>query len=135
LPLAWADAELIERVLQNLIDNAIKFTPTGGVVRVTAKVDTGPPPRVGKELGERAEEHPRLLVSVSDTGSGIPPEIQGQLFKKFITGAQEGRGNGLGLAFCKMVIEAHGGRIWVERTSESGTTFTFTLPLAPASVA
>jgi len=118
LPPAWADAAMIERVLQNLVGNAIKFTPAGGVIRVLARADTSEPPA--------------LLVSVSDTGSGIPPEIQGRLFQRFVTGQQEGRGNGLGLAFCKMVMEAHGERIWVESTSESGTTFVFTLPLPPA---
>ncbi len=117
LPPAWADAGLIERVLQNLIGNAIKFTPAGGMVRVTARADTS--------------GRPRLLVSVSDTGPGIPPEIQDRLFQRFVTGQHEGRGNGLGLAFCKMVIEAHGERIWVKSTSESGTTFTFALPLLP----
>jgi signal transduction histidine kinase/putative methionine-R-sulfoxide reductase with GAF domain len=117
LPPAWADSTMIERVLQNLIGNAIKFTPTGGAVQVSARVDTSEPST--------------LRVSVSDTGSGIPSEIQGRLFQRFVTGQQEGRGSGLGLAFCKMVMEAHGKRIWVESTSESGTTFVFTLPLPP----
>jgi signal transduction histidine kinase len=114
LPPAWADADLIGRVLQNLVGNAIKFTPSGGVVRVTARV------------GER-DPLPMLLVSVSDTGLGIPSEIRGQLFQKFVTGRQEGRGSGLGLAFCKLVIEAHGEHISVESTPGQGTTFTFSL--------
>jgi signal transduction histidine kinase len=118
LPPAWADARYIERVLKNLISNAIKFTPAGGVVRVTARGDMA--------------ERPVLLVSVSDTGTGIPPEIQDRLFQKFVVGQQEGRGSGLGLAFCKMAVEAHGEHIWVEETSERGTTFTFSLPLPPA---
>jgi len=118
LPPAWADAGYLTRVLTNLIGNAIKFTPAGGVVRVTARADDS--------------ERSRLLVSVSDTGPGIPPEIQDRLFQKFVVGQQEGRGSGLGLAFCKMAIEAHGERIWVEDTSERGTTFTFSLPLPPA---
>jgi signal transduction histidine kinase len=105
-------------VLTNLIGNAIKFTPAGGVVRVTARADDS-----GRS---------KLLVSVSDTGEGIPPQIQDRLFQKFVVGQQEGRGSGLGLAFCKMVMEAHGERIWVEDTSERGTTFTFSLPLPPA---
>ncbi len=117
LPLAWADAGLIKRVLQNLVGNAVKFTPAGGVIRVTASAD--------------ASDQSRLLVSVTDTGSGIPPEMQDRLFQKFVTGPHEGRGSGLGLAFCKMVVEAHGERIWLESTSESNTTFTFSLPLPP----
>jgi len=118
LPPAWADAKLVDRVLTNLIGNACKFTPAGGVVRVSARMDPA--------------QRSTLFVSVSDTGPGIPPEIQDRLFQRFVTGHQEGRGNGLGLAFCKMVMEAHGQRIWVESTSKSGTTFTFTLPLPPA---
>jgi PAS domain S-box-containing protein len=115
LPPAYADAALIERVLRNLIGNAIKFTSTGDVVRVAARADMS---------GE-----PSLFVSVSDTGSGIPADIRELLFQKFVTGRQEERGSGLGLAFCKMAVEAHGGRIWVESPPGDGTTFTFTLPL------
>ena len=118
LPPAWADTSYIERVLTNLLGNAIKFTPAGGVIRVDARVDTSEP---GK-----------LLVSVSDTGPGVPPEIQDRLFQRFVAGQQEGRGSGLGLAFCKMALEAHGERIWVEETSPGGTTFMFSLPLPPA---
>jgi len=114
LPLAWADVELIARVLQNLVDNAIKFTPEGGMIQVTAKVD---------EVDGRSV----LLVAVSNSGPGIPVEIQGQLFQKFVTGRQAGRGTGLGLAFCKLVIEAHGERIWVESMPGRGTTLTFSL--------
>jgi len=111
----YADAALIERVLRNLIGNAIKFTSTGDAVRVTARADVS---------GE-----PSLLVSVSDTGPGIPPDIRERLFQKFVTGQQEERGSGLGLTFCKMAIEAHGERIWVESSPGGGATFTFTLPL------
>jgi PAS domain S-box-containing protein len=114
LPPVWVDVRLIERVLQNLVGNAIKFTPSGGVIRVEGKL--------------QAEDLGRALVSVSDTGTGIPPEIQERLFQKFVTGEQQGRGSGLGLAFCKMVVEAHGERIWVADSAESGTTFAFTLP-------
>jgi PAS domain S-box-containing protein len=115
LPLVYIDSKLIDRVLQNLIGNAIKFTPTSGAILVTATSDIS--------------ERPRLLVSVSDTGSGLPQGVQDRLFQKFVTGEQEGRGSGLGLAFCRMVLEAHGERIWVESSSPSGTTFTFTLPV------
>jgi signal transduction histidine kinase len=117
LPPAWADADLIGRVLQNLVGNAIKFTPPGGVIRVTAKVGQSDP-------------LPVLLVSVSDTGPGIPSEIRGQLFQKFVTGRQEGRGSGLGLAFCKLAVEAHGEHIAVESALGQGTTFTFSLATA-----
>ena len=118
LPPAWADAGLIERVLNNLVSNSVKFTPAGGEVRVTARADT--------------TDRPRIFVSISDTGPGIPPEVRDRLFQKFVTGQHDKRGSGLGLAFCKMAIEAHGERIWMESTSEDGTTFTFTLPLPSA---
>lgn len=117
LPPVWADVAIIERVLQNLVGNAIKFTPAGGTVRVSARVAEGDPPKV--------------LVSVSDTGAGIPPELKDRLFTKFATGQQHGRGTGLGLAFCKLALEAHGETIWVDSPSGQGATFTFSLPLAP----
>jgi signal transduction histidine kinase len=116
VPLVLADRELVERVLQNLMGNAFKFTPAGGEVTVRAAVEP--------------EMHDKLCISVSDTGPGIPLEIRRNLFTKFVAGQQNERGSGLGLAFCRMVLEAHGERIWVAETSEQGTTFTFTLPLA-----
>lgn len=117
LPPVWVDAGLIGRVLQNLIGNAIKFTPPGGAIRVSAR----PAERDGR---------PVLQVAVSDTGTGIPPEIEARLFQKFVTGGQMGRGSGLGLAFCKLAIEAHGERVWVESAPGHGATFFFTLPVS-----
>jgi signal transduction histidine kinase len=117
LPPAWADTGLIARVLQNLVGNAIKFTPPNGVIRVSARTEE-------KQRGSV------ILVAVRDTGPGIPPEIAGRLFQKFVTGRQTGRGSGLGLAFCKLTVEAHGGRIWVESTPGNGATFTFSLATA-----
>jgi len=120
LPLAWADAGLIGRVLQNLIGNAIKFTPPGGLIRVAARL-------------EEDKGRPVLLVSVSDNGPGIPAEIRSRLFQKFVTGPQKGRGSGLGLAFCRLAIEAHSERIWVESTPGQGTTFTFSVAASVSS--
>jgi len=120
VPLVRADRELIERVLQNLMGNAFKFTPAGGEIAVRAEVESEMPDK--------------LCISVSDTGPGIPPEIRRNLFTKFVAGQQTERGSGLGLAFCRMVLEAHGERIWVSQTSEQGTTFTFTLPLAGSAL-
>ncbi len=116
LPAAWADADLIGRVLQNLVDNACKFAPAGGSVRVTARLVSG-------------DDRPVIQVSVSDTGPGIPPSIRLRLFQKFVTGQQKGHGSGLGLAFCKLALEAHGERIWLDTEPERGTTFTFSLPV------
>jgi signal transduction histidine kinase len=133
LPLAWADAKLIERVLQNLLDNAIKFSPAGGLVRVTARLRDGDATRhrEGQPAGV-----PDLAISVSDSGPGIPLELHGQLFQKFVTGRREESETGLGLAFCKLAVEAHGGSIWIEPVPAAlgsepgpGATFTFTLPV------
>lgn len=112
LPPVAADPQLIWRVIQNLVGNAIKFTPEGGTIRLTAQ-----------------EADRFVQISVSDNGRGIPMSLQSQVFQKFVTGRVKGRGTGLGLAFCKLAIEAHGGKIWVESEEGKGTTFTFTLPL------
>jgi PAS domain S-box-containing protein len=115
LPRAWVDPRLIGRVLQNLINNAIKFTPAGGAIRVEAAVEGAEPPM--------------LRVSVQDSGPGIPAEIQSRLFQKFARGQQPGHGSGLGLAFCRLVVEAHGGRIWAESEPGQGSTFSFTVSM------
>jgi signal transduction histidine kinase len=116
------DAEKIERVLLNLVDNALKFSPGGGqiVVRLHAPGTNGAPPHFCR-------------VDVSDSGPGIPPEDRAYIFDRFaqLRGQRaRRRGSGLGLTFCKLAVEAHGGRIWVEDNSGSGSVFSFTLPLA-----
>lgn len=113
LSTVWVDDGLISRVLQNLVDNAIKFTPAGGEICVTAC---------------HRPESGQVHVSVIDSGPGIPPEMQERLFNKFVTSDIPGRGTGLGLVFCRLAVEAHGGRIWVESEPGKGTTFTFSLP-------
>jgi PAS domain S-box-containing protein len=117
LPLVSVDVELLRRVLQNLIGNAIKFTPAGGRIAIEAQVDSA--------------NARQVMVSVTDDGPGVAPDLQARLFQKFVSGRVRGRGSGLGLAFCRLVVEAHGGRIWVESTPGSGgATFHFTLPVA-----
>jgi signal transduction histidine kinase len=122
LPPLYADSNLIGRVVYNLVDNAVKFAPEGGWVRLWARLD--------------AEQGPkRLLIGVSDNGPGIPLEEQSRLFKKFQqAGSLGGRriGTGLGLPFCKLAVEAHGGEIWVESEPGKGSTFIFSLPLGQA---
>lgn len=113
LPPVEADRTLIERVLQNLVGNAIKFTPEKGTIRVT--VAGGPE---------------GVTVAVADSGAGIPEEVRRRLFSPFITGRQKESGSGLGLAFCRLAVEAHKGRISAETTADRGTVFTFTLPAA-----
>lgn len=116
LPLIDADHRLLTRTLQNLVDNALKFTPAGGFVRVSAVVQPADPAM--------------LLVTVADSGPGIPTELLPQLFEKFVTGSHKNRGSGLGLAFCQLAIEAHNGRIWVDtNTAAPGATFRFCLPI------
>jgi signal transduction histidine kinase len=130
-PALYVDPGLIGRVFTNLVDNAIKFTPNGGIVRMWARPDT-------------ESDASTLLVGVSDTGPGIAPEAQPRLFKKFqqvISNQGRRRGTGLGLPFCKLVVEAHGGQIWAESPSRvvemaeegTGSSFVMRLPTVKAS--
>ncbi|MFZ5822865.1 MAG: ATP-binding protein [Bacillota bacterium] len=113
LPLVHADELRVMQILMNLLGNAVKFTPEGGRVRVTAR-----------EAGEMVE------IAVSDTGIGIAPEEQGRIFEAFRqAGRQRPEGSGLGLALARSLVELHGGRIWVESRLGEGATFTFTLPI------
>ena len=122
LPPAWADREKVSRILINLIDNALKFSPSGGQVWVLA-AEAAP--------GQLADGSTGLLCAVLDAGPGIPDDYHDKIFDRFaqIRGRHGRRaGSGLGLAFCKMAIEAHGGKIWVENRPEGGSKFSFTLP-------
>jgi signal transduction histidine kinase len=115
----FVDEEKIGRVLTNLVDNAIKFTPPDGQVTIMAEPAPG-------EVG-------RIRCGVHDSGTGIPAEYHERIFERFTQGPGKGnrrRGTGLGLTFCRLMVEAHGGRIWVESESGQGSTFYFTLPLA-----
>ena len=114
LPVPNADGGLMRRVLQNLVGNAIKFTPDGGLVRVSGALDP---------------DGRHVVVTVADTGPGLPPEIRANLFQKFVTGRHRERGSGLGLAYCRLAVEAHGGKIWAVSEPGWGAVFSFTLPL------
>ncbi len=117
LPRAVYDNDRMIQVLINLVSNAIKFTPPGGRVRVSA---------------HRQEEY--LVIKVSDTGYGIPKEELSKIFDRFyrvLRPGKEIKGTGLGLAIVSKIVAAHGGRIDVESELEKGTTFTVFLPLAP----
>ncbi len=125
LPPVEADAARLQRVLRNLVDNALQHTPSGGAVRVVATVS-----------GDAAQ------VTVRDTGPGLPPEDVERVFDRFYRGARarsrSGRpdgpdrptGAGLGLAIARGLVQAHGGRIWAETGATGGATFSFTLPLS-----
>ncbi len=117
LPPVKADVNVMERIMVNLLDNAVKFTPPEGRITVSAHRQDG-----------------EVVISVTDTGEGIPLDQQTRIFEKFAqvteTGARSRGGTGLGLAFSKLAVEAHGGRIWVESEPGKGSRFSFTLPIA-----
>ena len=128
LPPAKLDLDLISRVLQNLVGNALKFTPLGG--RVSLAV-LEPTPSL---LAERLPDADRgLLFCITDTGPGIPEEDQDRIFDKFavVESRRQGRhaSTGLGLAFCKQAVKAHRGAIWVEPAATGGSIFNVLLPL------
>jgi NtrC-family two-component system sensor histidine kinase KinB len=114
LPSIRADANKITWVLTNLVSNALRYVNKGGHIQLMAH-------RIG----------PHIHLSVRDDGPGIPPEYQFKIFEKFVQmKGQDAGGTGLGLAICKEIVRAHGGAIWVESSSDQGSTFTFTLPIA-----
>ncbi len=116
LPLLHIDRDMIQRVLINLVDNAIKHGGSSKQINLSARVEGG-----------------MMLLSVADKGPGIPPEYRQKIFEKFQRVSQEGRPNskgmGLGLAFCRLAVEAHGGRIWVDDAPGGGARFNLMLPV------
>jgi len=127
VPNPQIDKEKIERVFINLVDNALKFTPAGGRIRVRGEL-------LGSSHAPDAE--PVIRCAVIDTGPGIPDDYRDKIFNRFVQiqgPAARRSGTGLGLAFCKLVAEAHGGKIWVENQPEGGSAFYFTLPLGNGS--
>jgi signal transduction histidine kinase len=124
---AWIDPDLIARVLQNLLDNAIRSTPPGGSVAL--RIEPWPE-RAGAALDGDGRLPRHYCLVVADDGPGIPPEMEGRLFGRFATNRRQGAG--LGLAFCKLAVEAHGGQIWAESTTGRGAVFRFTVPISAA---
>lgn len=119
VPPIVADRDRVLQVLSNLVGNALKFTPEGGRVAILARRASG-----------------EVLISVADTGPGIPPEDLARIFEPYWQARRTARlGAGLGLTISKGIVEAHGGRIWVESRPGEGTTFTFALPIAGPKVA
>jgi K+-sensing histidine kinase KdpD len=113
LPQIMADGDMIKRVLINLLENAIKYTPQGSQVT----------------LGGSSKKT-EVEMWVQDDGPGIPPAERERIFDKFTRLHKDdtARGFGLGLAYCRLAVEAHGGRIWVDGNPDSGACFKFTLP-------
>jgi signal transduction histidine kinase len=115
-PVVEADPTRIDQVLRNLLDNAIKYSPEGGMIVVRGQV-----------------EEERVVISVADQGVGIAPEHLNRLFEKFFrVESSLGHhvvGSGLGLPIARTIVEGHGGRIWAESKLGEGSTFYFTLPL------
>lgn len=116
-PLVLADRERIEEVLLNLLDNAVKYSPRGEHVHI-------------KVRGRVTDED--VIISVADAGQGIPAREQQRIFERFQrvdnSTARRTQGAGLGLYICKAIVEAHGGKIWVQSELGQGSTFTFSLP-------
>jgi two-component system phosphate regulon sensor histidine kinase PhoR len=109
------DPTLLRQAISNLVDNAIKYTPTGGQVRVQLAAEDGV-----------------FRVAVADTGLGVAPADQVHLFEKFFRVKQRGstqvKGSGLGLAIVKSIVEWHGGRVWVDSKLGKGSTFYIEVP-------
>jgi signal transduction histidine kinase len=116
LPAIDADEERLLEVLENLIDNAVKFTPPGGLITVSA-----------------ARREGELVIAVRDSGEGIVAEELLHVFDRFWQARKaDRRGSGLGLTICKGIVEAHGGKIWAESTVGRGTTMFFSVPAIAA---
>jgi two-component system sensor histidine kinase KdpD len=117
LPLVEIDAVLIERVIANLLDNALKYSPVDGAIEIVAGVVAG--------------MEPMLRVDVLDHGAGIPEGKESEIFEKFARGANESAtpGVGLGLAICRAIIHAHSGQISAANRADGGACVTFSLPI------
>lgn len=111
IPMVNADAAMITRVIRNLLDNAIKYTGSGGIVTV--------------KVSERGNE---ILVSIEDTGTGIPEDQLSYIFDAFYRVKRNTKGSGLGLSIARTIIETHRGKIWAESALVKGSVFSFTLP-------
>jgi two-component system phosphate regulon sensor histidine kinase PhoR len=123
LPAVLVDGDRLGQVVANLIHNAIKFTPPGGQILITAAVEPSPD-----------TEMPEVVVEVRDTGVGIAKVDLPRIFERFYKSDRartRGRsGTGLGLAIARHIVEAHGGRIWVKSKEGKGSSFFFSLPRA-----
>jgi PAS domain S-box-containing protein len=117
---AWGDSSQLRQVVDNLLDNALRYTPSGGRITIWAAE------------GQLEDESGFLVVSVRDTGVGIPESDHERVFEKFYRSENalsvEAGGAGMGLAIVKSLVEAHGGRVWVDSQLGAGSTFSFSVP-------
>jgi len=127
LPIIYADANMLERAVTNLVDNAIKYTPNGGRIEISVMCE-----------GSAAAGGNRLRVSVRDNGFGIKPEDQAQLFQRHVrlvrADQKRIKGTGLGLFIVRSVAQQHQGEAWVESIPAEGSTFSFSIPLKGANL-
>ncbi len=128
LPESSVDKDMVERVVLNLLDNALKYSPPGTVVTLRANMIKG------DDVLRRPQKEPMLRVQVVDQGPGVPDDYKERIFDRYtqVPGTKGRRASaGLGLAFCKLAIESHGGAIWVEDnpSGKNGSAFSFTLPV------
>lgn len=135
LPAVTANAEAMHIMVRNLLDNAMQYTPAGGLITVDATPEGSRPPTASNApaLGDQTSG---VSIRVTDTGAGISAEHLPHIFERFyrVDKARSRRqgGAGLGLALVRSIVEAHGGGISVKSTVGQGTTFTVRLPLSPA---
>jgi len=141
LPAFSFDSAKVQRVISNLLDNASKFTPSGGTVWLHAEPHMWERRIVAKPAVDKERRRQPLLlpnavkVSVSDTGPGIPPEYHLEVFDDFFrlpSDENHSRGMGLGLAIARRLVHAMGGKIWVESEAGAGSKFSFLVPLNPS---
>ncbi len=133
------DYHKVQQVVSNLLDNSLKFTPGGGTVRLAAEPHVWErrlrQVSVSRDMRRRDTAQPNaVLVTVADSGPGIPPEYQDEIFNEFFElprPGHESAGTGLGLAIARRLVEAHGGKIWVQSELGKGSKFSFLLPLKP----
>jgi len=132
-PDIYADAIRMQHVMRNLTNNAIRFTPPGGSIVISAHVNNTPPATASTDSVASKEDKQQIEVHIRDTGCGIASEYQKPIFERFyqipIAHSERVGGQGLGLTVAKMIVELHGGRISVESMPGEGSNFTFTLPL------
>jgi signal transduction histidine kinase len=134
LPLFRFDYQKVQQCMANLVDNALKHTPTGGCVTLLAEphfwerrvAEAAPPEERRRDRGGRPNS---VLVAVSDTGSGIAAEFHQEIFEEFVRVDPSSSGMGLGLAITKRLIQAHRGKVWVDSEVGRGSSFSFLLPI------